>query len=273
MRVGSGLAVVCVSLLVLLAVPVRAPAFFANWPACLRLAVVGVCEFGIRIVYWAPTALIETTPQCGVTAVPVLAPQVAKACAVPCGVLGMFGSSMRPSSARLDTNYAETHVFEYPFDPTLVSDVADLLCFLPHTPLPRVVYLSEVDLVQWHTGFLDLADPRTWSAPGCAAARTVGTACMGAWGPIFPRTGWLNHPSKLAHSAGLAYRALHLARERGLYHGGMTPWDSLQMAFPTVSRCFQIGEPPVLWESGLDLPANQPQHFLWVYWRFVTCCI
>lgn len=253
-------------------------AFFANWPMCFRFAIIGECQLGpvpgVLLIYWVPTAEIETSPQCGVTLIPWAIPEVAAASVVPCGILGFFGSSHRPESAKQDLHYAEVHVFEYAFDiMEIFPDLFDKLCFVPNTPEPRFLYLSELDLIQWHTGFMDMWRPELLGNLTCAVTPFWTPSCMGTWGPIFPRDGWLEQPSHMAHSAGLAYRGLSQAQEKGLYLGGMTPLDSLQLAYPMMSRCIQIGEPPILWENLMDQPFNQPQHLVWIYWRFVICCI
>lgn len=224
-------------------------AFFANWGMCFRFAVIGYCQKGpipgTLIIYWVPTAEVETTPQCGVTLQSWAIAQVATVTATPCSFLGLIGSSHRPESGKQDLHYAEVHIFEHTFD--MEESYADMLneqCFVPSTSEPRYLYLSELDLVQWHTGFMDIMRPELYSNATCANSPVLTPSCMGTWGQIFPRDGWLEQPSHLAHSAALAYRGLSLAQDEGDYTSGMTPLDSLQLAYPMVSRCIQIGEPP-----------------------------
>ena len=257
---------------------VKSEAFITNWGECFRFAILGPCMIGpvpgVTVIYWIPTAIVETSPQCGETIVPWAIPEVLAATATPCGLLAGGGSSYRPEDPKKDLHFAEVHVFEDAFDLVdMVTDVLDKMCFVLDTPLPRFLYLSEIDFVHWRTGFMDLERPETLMAPTCGVVSTLNPACMGSWGPIFPRTGWLEAQSQLVHSAGLAYRGVSEAQEKGGYIGGMTPLDSLQLAYPMVSRCIQIGEPSLLWEFGQDQVFNVNQHFVWVYWRFVTCCI
>jgi hypothetical protein len=241
---------------------------------------------GVIVTYWIPTAVLETTPQCGWTTAPTiftsgfpLLAEVEGLTEIPCklraaaqGFLNA-GTSMRlQDDGQRSLQYAEAHAYDIPMNMEYITEFLDWMCFVPSVPAPRVMYLSETDFFQWVFGIRDFSLGLAF-APTCSAA-PVWPNCVGTWGPLYAKTGWAPQESKLAHSALLGFRALKAAEELGQYHSFTTPIDKMQLAYPSVSpRCFFVGEPQNSWEYGIDQQFNKLQHFVWVYWRFVLCCV
>jgi hypothetical protein len=262
-----------------------------NWSACFNFSVTGMpCMKGpipgVIVIYWIPTAVLETVPQCGTTTAPFmfvsgykLAPQFFKLTQAGCKVRAaaskaplLDASSMRlQEDGQRSLQYAEAHAFDIPMNMEYITEFLDWMCFVPSSPVARIMYLSEPDFLQWATGYRDIY--KAFTAPACALAPYIWPTCVGTWGALYPKTGWAQQESNLAHSALLSIRALRAAEEMGQYHSLMTPADMLQMAYPAMSPCFPVGTPQGAWEHGLDNAHNQHQHFVWIYWRFVWCCI
>lgn len=165
------------------------------------------------------------------------------------------------------------------------ATVSEALC------TPRPAYLSEFDVPNWRTGCGDeaiaklmLANRVTCAADDVAAFLDLGRpfgsliaqdACLGSWGPLYPRQMRERGLNPVAASAKTAYRALSLARTSF----GAVPFPlglegRMQQVYPFVSQCFTPGEP--LPQIAAARPARMSvDHgvYGWVYWRPVTCCV
>jgi hypothetical protein len=148
-------------------------------------------------------------------------------------------------------------------------------------------YSSEADALQWRTGCRDFglvnllrSNGWTCSAAGGAefpgapalAARLLGAdACIGAWGPNFPRQMRTRGPDEVRSSAIAAYRALSLARtDLATFPFPVDTTGKLQQAYPAVSQCVRIGETPVL---PSDMRRSSDGAYGWIYWRPTLCCV
>ncbi len=157
-------------------------------------------------------------------------------------------------------------------------------------------YSSLLDAVAWRTGAVEM-----WAAQSFGASVTtslgacafgglagqigitlpgLGSLCMGNWGPLFARTGWLVHPSEPVGSAAAAYRAAHILSHLELMAGRVVPWpatdfrastaDLMNLSVPRLTPCFAPGTPPIAWEHGTTSPVGQ---YVWIYWVTRSCCI
>jgi hypothetical protein len=107
----------------------------------------------------------------------------------------------------------------------------------------------------------------------------LGNICMGVWGPLFPRTGWLVHPSEPVGSAAAAYRAAHILSHPELLWGRVaipaldfsaSTSDKQNLVVPRTTPCIRPGAVPLAWESGTQATSG---HYVWVYWVKRTCCV
>ncbi len=157
-------------------------------------------------------------------------------------------------------------------------------------------YSSLLDAVAWRTGAVEMwaaqaiVSTATSSLGACAfqglagqigiSLPGLGSVCMGNWGPLFARTGWLVHPSEPVGSAAAAYRAAHVLSHLELMAGRVVLWpatdfrastsDLMNLAVPRLTPCFAPGTPPITWEHGTTSPLGQ---YVWVYWVKRSCCI
>ncbi len=145
-------------------------------------------------------------------------------------------------------------------------------------------YASEVDALNWRTGCRDVAAQRVTGRPGAScdngfdsrgsgAAMTPDSvnACIGRWGPLYPRQMRTRGPEERLSSAIATYRALSIARnDLGTYPYPVDTSGLLQQAYPAVSACLPVGSAPVLPPDVLRSPDGA---YAWIYWRLTTCCI
>ena len=187
--------------------------------ACSQERVVGLCycgplPCGLRVQRYVPVAIVETTRAPGDSVlsggVDFLAP--------PDGLPGIAGTAS--SSLSTTDNTAEAHAWTLPSGalpgvpcltctaasaqvPATTLDVAAGLCGpaavvaraldtvasgFAGAWVPRLVYASELDSLNWRTGCRDLANPATSATlalPACALG--AGPLCLGGWGLLVPR--------------------------------------------------------------------------------------
>jgi hypothetical protein len=162
------------------------------------------------------------------------------------------------------------------------ATVSEALC------TPKPVYLSEIDVPNWRTGCGDAALSALMTAHsltcegangaldfigvGQAFGSLIGPdACLGKWGPLYPRQMRDRGNNPVAASARAAYRALSLARQSF----GSLPFPvgldgRMQQVYPKASLCFPPGVP-----LPTPLVGNVSDNgvYGWVYWRPATCCV
>lgn len=155
---------------------------------------------------------------------------------------------------------------------------------------PRPAYVSEYDAPNWRTGCGDetiaklmLANHVTCAADTVAEFLNLGRplgslvgadACIGTWGPLFPRQMRERGLNPVAASAKTAYRAMSLARATF----GALPFPlgldgRMQQAYPATSQCFAPGEPLPQLMAARPAKLSPNGVYGWVYWRPVTCCV
>jgi hypothetical protein len=159
-------------------------------------------------------------------------------------------------------------VTAYPFPVGAVMELLgfDFLCtpddLRSQTTLSAAAsYSSRLDEVPWRTGGLEtvLAEATVPGATalsvGCALDSLVsvpylGGLCMGVWGPLFARAGWLIHGSQPVGSGAVAYRAAHIISWPELLWGRVavpafdfraTTSDKMNIVAPTLMGCIRPG--------------------------------
>jgi len=148
-------------------------------------------------------------------------------------------------------------------------------------------YASEADALQWRTGcrdttLLDVLRSNGWTCGAEGVAEFAGTAeplarllgedaCIGKWGPNFPRQMRTRGPDEVRASAIAAYRAMSSARtDLQTFPYPVDTGGKLQQAYPDVSQCVRIGSSAVL--PG-DMRRSTDGAYGWIYWRPVSCCV
>ena len=157
--------------------------------------------------------------------------------------------------------------------------------------MPSLQYASEIDFTNWHTGCRDLSLANAlasngftcsavgvaqWLGGGDALSRLIGAdACVGAWGPLYPRQMRDIGNNPVVHSAKTSYRAMSIARDQlGQLPIPVDLAGRMQQAFPNVSACFGVGTLPLPepgW-SAQPTVASADGRYGWFYWRPVACC-
>jgi len=252
-----------------------------NW-SCLRLRI-GVCGCGVppepclRVRYHEPRLLIHTRAAPGGKPGHESPQQFNEATAVPFP-LHLFREFF---SFPCSVDWSQPATGLQPLNDALSSGAH---------------YSSLLDRVAWRTGAVEM-----WAAQSIASTVTtrlgacaveglagqlgitvpgLGNVCIGNWGPLFARTGWLVHPSEPVGSAAAAYRAAHILSHPEFLAGHVVPWPAtdfrastanlMQLALPRMTRCFRPGTPPSTWEHATGSPIGQ---YVWVYWVERSCCV
>ncbi len=276
--------------------------------ACAAPQVIGICTCGgvpcgIRVRRYVPVAIVETVRSPGdslVAAIPFLPSTLPGALAAATG-LDTTGSS----SLSTTDNTAEVHVWTLASLP--IPGLSCLACgpssaLVPAAPpasagsagprcggaltateqalataagalatlgMPRLVYASELDVMNWRTGCRD-------GASTIAALATGSMPTIGAWGALLPRQMRDIGPPPRLYSALTGVRAMSLARDQlGTFPFPVDTQGKLQQAYPVVSACFPVGGLPLPTAPASAMPtvASPDGRIAWVYWRPVVCCI
>lgn len=265
-----------------------------DW-SCLELQVIGVCWKGtipgLIIKFWEPVLLIETVKKPGDTVIEGLDVFVSKAgeeatknFASNSVGLSVPASSGSTSSSLTRTNlqFNDVHIYDFPFKDIITAIIGGGDC--PSTPSTGFVkYLSELDAMEWRVGLMELLHPKSIASgvigPICGVLGSNNPLCMGVWGPMYPRRGFLTHHSEVVGSAAAAVRAISIdSLEGAMSHYVLDKlefnpaWetDKLQLIYPVSGSCIKSGQNPVSWESG---KTSSNGKYLWVYWRMRICCV
>jgi hypothetical protein len=154
------------------------------------------------------------------------------------------------------------------------------------------LYNTESDFLFWRTGLHDmgkLASLKTLitGLTGCGDTGPAqqyldkgykflgGNHCLGNYGPIHPRRGFISHfnLNSAAHLAG--FRALSMANrgsgvKLGQYRWYMYPNDRLQMYEPEMGSCFSLQGS---YRSNPHFQANATDgRFMWSHFPMIECC-
>ncbi|MBU2734591.1 hypothetical protein HAQ00_02375 [Acidithiobacillus caldus ATCC 51756] len=158
---------------------------------------------------------------------------------------------------------------------------------IPMMPIPE--YFSELDMLNWRTGCRDLSITKMLrsNAFTCGAENAtrgvdglskkiqgiVGKdACIGSWGPLYPRQMRDIGPTTTIASAVEAYRGMSEAAT--VFHTMSAPLNlqgKMQEAYPHVSGCFKVGTS--IKKVTKMTKGSHSGNYGWVYWVHTTCCV
>ncbi len=139
--------------------------------------------------------------------------------------------------------FNEVHVYDFP----LKQIQQAVLCSSLLSTTMGIRYLSEFNQEHWRRATVNNA-----------------SYFIGNWGPLYPRTGFINHYSPGVSSALISLRGISAA---GFVVDPVR--DKVQMLEPNKLMCMAPGTDARLWENDHVDPAGK---YLWVYWRFRECC-
>ena len=257
----------------------------ADW-SCVRFQVIGVCRrntppyVGAKVRYWQPVLLVETTKRSGQSGIVELKALVAslagqKPLEASCGAAG------QTDTTALQMN--EAHVFGFPLSDAF-SLIVEAPCEGPPDLSGMVSYLSEQDEDEWRRARLEQNNPLSVmtakTAPVCDRYGALFPGmCLGTWGPLYPRTGFVIQASAPVASAVSAFRAVDIAALKPQTpHRVVSPvlfwpdvrYDRMQMVSPVRKQCMSVGENSMFWERGTGARDGR---YVWIYWRKKECCL
>ena len=163
----------------------------------------------------------------------------------------LFGKSSSGTTAQgggQAMQFGESHAFSYvpelALNEYMIAKPRGSMVMMP-------AYFSELDGFFWRTPGADLTE-----APELALAKIVSCAqvprpndCAGTWGPWYPRTGFLTHPSEVIAAHLIALRGARVASSPGTRACvGNYPYEPrtghfVQMIRPVWKPCASIGTP------------------------------
>jgi hypothetical protein len=259
----------------------------ADW-SCVNFSVIGACRrntppfVGVKVRYWQPVLMVETVKRPGQSGIMEYQPVVAALAGRAVDRNEGAGASGQADTTGLQMN--EAHVFGFP-----LSDAFSLAVEAPCEGMPdlggTVSYLSEQDHAEWRTACSEKNDPLSRmtekKAPLCDRfGLMLPGMCVGTWGALYPRTGFVTHASEVVGSAMAAFRAVDVAsfKSRISAHRVVSPvlfwpsvrYDRMQLVSPVAGRCIAVGENPRFWENG---KRSRDGRYVWAYWRKKECCL
>ena len=258
--------------------------------SCVNFEILGVCpsdSSSLLVGYWEPALLIETVKNPGDMVIEGLGGVVSgitrEAGKTLLSSLGDAGLTI--TSGNVEEPYSqgkmqfnEVHIYS-------LSLSTSLSFCSSYSSGITIHYLSELDGIEWRRGDLEMLNPKSLAA--AAAGPLCGVAgqfrhnlgiCMGYWGPLYPRRGFIIHASEVAGSAAAAVRAVSVASGLDTPHVVLSSLkftpnfdkDKLQLVYPVSRGCIRIGQNPATWETS---KGSSHGKYLWIYWRYRICCV
>lgn len=280
-----------------------------DFASCLRWAIVGYCKVGYLILHYRPELIIETVKNPGDTSIDEYSGSVKSyKPSMKIGAdlnLPITSGTTSHSQGQWAMQFNEVRVYRFPINTALENTPY----WCRSWEKPGIHYISEADSTEWRTGMYEFLSwsgiiGHSLSSSGVCGVGTaveditkssiwsktfklkqihipfLGEYCMGSWGPIFPRVGFLIHQSEIVGSAADAFRAVHIAshiEKKGEHvvirritdFRASVDADSLQLVHPSSSGCIDIGEIPAWWEQNKTSKSGK---YVWIYWRPILCC-
>ncbi len=239
--------------------------------SCMQMKV-GVCPtpkppyVGVYLQYWEPSLFIETVNKPGDYVIREAGVLLNNALStVAENSVHLFtdnkdfkvtSSSSEQSLTGSSLQFNDIHIYDFPLK--MFTETA--LCPSEGLGSFGLKYMSEVDVLSWRKGGIDLPL----------------TIHVGVWGPLNPRTGYSINFSPLVHSALTSIRAISVASDPTSNHivtsrlnfGPDLTRDKIQMCFPYKTSCTPLGANLSFWDSY----QSQSGQYVWVYWRYRECC-
>lgn len=250
-----------------------------EWRAIGRCGFLG---FGTMVTHYKPVLIIETVQSPGDSCIEGIGQAVS-------GVLKqalttILGASVTStgigdSATGSKLHFFEAHVYDNPFKDFLAYLYFGRWCYGSDSG-GFFKYFSELDAVEWRSGRLErlmhIPEMAQGQIPGSQFIPGLQQTRIGFWGPVYPRIGFIIHPSEPVAAAMAACRAVRIAAEPD-GHVVLDPvWfvpvsgdDKIQMVYPKISKAVRIGEHPLFWEIGKESVRGK---YIWIYWKRSTCC-
>lgn len=269
----------------------------------------GKVKVGVKISLWEPLLIVETVHMPFQTSLPGVSEAITAFRNAHPSASKMFSSGSMSTEGMSTTQFFDVHVLNFPFSSWLgkIGSLLPMYCSNPvmDYPFPTVFYLTELDFVNWRQ-FADMASLKGLMSVILNASAIcgigsftadlannvadlvhikipfksgfhLGNMCLGFWGTTYPRRGWIGTQSPEVGSAVDVYRAVSWDSISNPYPRVMfsiipispNTDDKLQLAYPKVSKCIDIGEYPAEWDWDL---VSKTGSYLWIYWRKFTCC-
>ena len=258
----------------------------ADW-SCVNFQTIGVCRrytppfVGAKVRYWQPVLMVETVKHGAETgileyrAIPGLSSSDSEKKGAWAGGSGQGDTT--------NLQMSEAHVFGFP-----LSDAFSMAIEAPCEGMPdlggSVSYLIEQDASEWREACSEknhpLSNMTEKYGPLCGRFGTLLPGlCVGTWGALYPRTGFVTQGSEVVASAMMAFRAVDVASLKPqtlrrviapVLFWPSVRYDRMQLVSPVAGRCMAVGENPMFWDHGMR---SRDGRYVWIYWRKKECCL
>ncbi|MFO0753575.1 MAG: hypothetical protein U0411_09665 [Thermodesulfovibrionales bacterium] len=235
---------------------------------CVQFTTLGNCycagvPCGAMVSFWLPQYAIEVTGHANTTVFPFGLQDIVS----PGFLLGATregGMVQGETAGRVNTKYREAHLYELSR-----AEILQVLAGHPHQACMALMNLAAAGRTaftseareDWRKG----KDTTTSLTPADMLTK------VGSWGYLFPRTGWVQHPSNVTGSLLLAFKAQHLAAELSTLSKPTVYVDKYEIGGPVSGACYPIGTTTTVQE----LNANKTgcaDRFVVLYWKYITLC-
>jgi hypothetical protein len=168
-----------------------------------------------------------------------------------------------------------------------IGAMAKLAMAIPYMPIPE--YFSELDSLNWRTGCRDFSIVKMLKSNSftCSAesdTKGIGDlsakirsivgkdACIGDWGPLYPRQMRDIGPTNVIASATEAYRGMsEAATVFDTMSAPLSLSGKMQEAYPKVSKCFHPGAS--IKKVTSETKGSKNGNYGWIYWVHTSCCV
>jgi hypothetical protein len=142
-------------------------------------------------------------------------------------------------------------------------------------------YTTTGDVKQWRTGCRDkpASELMMQQRLRCDYGLNIGDplspeACMGLWGPVYPRQIREIGLTQILASAKTAMRGVSNGRDAGDIPFPIDPLTKISQVQPNASQCMMVGTPSLMGVSELmaGFGLSQQGNYGYLVWRNVTCC-
>lgn len=235
---------------------------------CVQFTALGNCSCaglpcGMMVSFWLPQYAIEITGHANTTVFPFSLQDLVS----PDSLLGTTRESslvQGETAGGVNTKYREAHLYELSR-----AEILQILAGHPHQACMVLMNLSTTG----RTAFKSEAreDWRKGKDTMASLNPTDMLTKVGSWGYLFPRTGWVQHPSNVTGSLLLAFKAQHLAAELATLSKPTVYVDKYEIGGPAPGACYPIGTATTVQEASAN-KAGCADRIVVLYWKYITTC-
>jgi len=266
----------------------------SSMPICVCIKPPGIPIPGIKVSFWEPIAIVETT------ALPMCVPTFGMSIPVNIGV-GTSSLGAVDTGIITSLNTYQAHYIKYPIF-KLLGLFLDFIC-LDFNGGIDIGYLTELDPLFQNDSWSAILNPEAFLVANPVAQSACITDsiasqfgfpldplwwCFGSWGSAFPMTMNVKGGTNITASANIVSRMLMKMHRELLLWGsvgesglcGKYPMPIMRKSQYGIFPVYPVGYPyripigrtELLWSEGLDIPFVNMHTWTWIIYRKRDCC-